>query len=74
VLIVAGIGLIDVATLVTLRAIARFEFRLSIATTLGVLLVGVLPGILIAVALAIVKGLRVVARNGGIAYSDGQDE
>lgn len=62
VLIMAGFGLVDVATLVSLRAIARFEFRLSIATTLGVLLVGVLPGILIAVALAIVKLLSLAAR------------
>lgn len=62
VLIIAGIGLIDVATLQKLRAVARFEFRLSIATTLGVLLAGVLPGILIAVALAIVKLLSLAAR------------
>jgi high affinity sulfate transporter 1 len=64
VLIMAGVGLLDIATLRTLRAVSRFEFRLSIATTLGVLLAGVLPGILIAVALAIVKLLRLTARPG----------
>jgi high affinity sulfate transporter 1 len=64
VLIMAGVGLLDVATLRTLRAVSRFEFRLSLATTLGVLLAGVLPGILIAVALAIVKLLGLTARPG----------
>lgn len=64
VLIMAGAGLLDGATLRRLRAVSRSEFRLSIATTLGVLLAGVLPGILIAVALAIVKLLRLTARPG----------
>jgi high affinity sulfate transporter 1 len=62
VLIMAGIGLIDVATLVILRSVTRFEFRLSIATTAGVLLVGVLPGIVIAVLLAIIKLLTQASR------------
>jgi sulfate permease, SulP family len=62
VLIVAGIGLLDVATLRRLRPITRFEYRLSIATTIGVLVAGVLPGILIAVALAIVKLVALAAR------------
>ena len=64
VLIVAGIGLIDVATLVALRHTERFEFRLSIATTIGVLLVGVLPGIVIAVALAVIRLLALASRPG----------
>jgi hypothetical protein len=62
VLIMAGIGLIDIATLATLRRFEPFEFRLSIATTIGVLLAGVLPGILIAVTLAIVKLLAYASR------------
>jgi high affinity sulfate transporter 1 len=62
VLIMAGIGLVDVETLRTLRRVSRFEFRLSIATAIGVLLAGVLPGILIAVALAIVKLLVLTSR------------
>jgi MFS superfamily sulfate permease-like transporter len=75
VLIMAGIGLLDVGTLATLRRIAPFEFRLSIATTIGVLLVGVLPGILIAVALAIVKLLAFVSRPGDAILGEipGQD-
>jgi len=75
VLIMAGIGLIDVATLAALRRIAPFEFRLSIATTIGVLLVGVLPGILIAVALAIVKLLAFLSRPGDAILGEipGQD-
>ena len=36
VLIVAGAGLIDTATLARLRPISRFEYRLSVTTTLGV--------------------------------------
>ena len=64
VLIMAGTGLIDVAALRRLRVVAPFEFRLSIVATLGVLLVGVLPGILIAVALAIIKLLSLASRPG----------
>ena len=64
VLIMAGIGLIDVAALKKLRAIAPFEFRLSIAATLGVLVIGVLPGIVIAVLLALIKLLSVASRPG----------
>jgi hypothetical protein len=42
-LIAAGIGLIDTATLATLRRFEPFEFRLSIATTIGVLLAECCP-------------------------------
>ena len=70
VLIMAGIGLVDVATLRTLRRVSRFEFRLSITTTIGVLLVGVLPGILIAVALAILKLLSMITRHGDAILGD----
>jgi high affinity sulfate transporter 1 len=75
VLIMAGIGLIDLATLRKLRTIDRFEFRLSIATTLGVLLAGVLPGILIAVALAIGRLLSLAARPTDVVLGEipGQD-
>ena len=62
VLIMAGVGLLDVTTLRRLRTIDRFEFRLSITTTIGVLLVGVLPGIIVAVGLAIVRLLGLTAR------------
>lgn len=75
VLIMAGVGLLDIATVKRLRAITRFEFRLSIITTLGVLIVGVLPGIVIAVTLAIVKLLAVGARPGDAILGEipGQD-
>jgi high affinity sulfate transporter 1 len=75
VLIMAGIGLIDVATLKTLRAVSRFELRLSIIATLGVVLIGVLPGILIAVALAIIKLLILASRPGDAILGEipGQD-
>jgi high affinity sulfate transporter 1 len=75
VLIMAGYGLLDVATLRRLRPIDRFEYRLSIATTIGVLLAGVLPGILIAVALAIVRLLGLTARppDAVLGATPGQD-
>lgn len=75
VLIMAGIGLIDLAALRTLRAIDRFEFRLSLATTFGVLIAGVLPGILIAVALAIGRLVSLAARpaEAVLAALPGQD-
>jgi len=55
VLINAAIGLFDLSALVRLRRISRQEFRLSIVTLLGVITVGVLPGVLIAVGLALIQ-------------------
>jgi high affinity sulfate transporter 1 len=55
VLINAAIGLFDLPSLLRLRRISRQEFRLSLVTFLGVITVGVLPGVVIAVALALVQ-------------------
>lgn len=53
VLIFAAWGLLDFQAWRQLRRIDRFEFRLSVLTTAGVLLVGVLPGVVLAILLAI---------------------
>lgn len=55
VLLMAGWGLIDVQSLKKIYKLSRFEFWLCVLTTVGVLGVGVLPGIIIAVTLAILR-------------------
>ncbi|MFK8332496.1 SulP family inorganic anion transporter [Pseudomonas sp. BJa5] len=55
VLLMAGWGLIDIKSLGKIRKLSRFEFWLCVLTTVGVLGVGVLPGIIIAVTLAILR-------------------
>ncbi len=57
VLVAAG-RLVDVATLRWLLSVRRSEFLLSISTTLGVVVAGVLEGIVIAVGLSLVNFLR----------------
>lgn len=58
VLLMAGWGLIDIKSLGKIYKLSRFEFWLCVLTTVGVLGVGVLPGILIAVTLAILRLLH----------------
>ncbi|MFK3771936.1 SulP family inorganic anion transporter [Pseudomonas sp. NPDC089406] len=55
VLLMAGWGLIDVRSLKTIYQLSRFEFCLCLLTTVGVLGLGVLPGIVFAVTLAILR-------------------
>jgi high affinity sulfate transporter 1 len=55
VLINAALGLFDVQGLRWLRRVSPQEFRLSIVTLLGVITVGVLPGVVVAVVLALVQ-------------------
>jgi MFS superfamily sulfate permease-like transporter len=57
VLIFSAWGLLDIAGLVSLRRISRFEARLSVMTTLGVLVIGVLPGVVLAILLALLNVL-----------------
>jgi len=54
VLIHSAIGLFDFASLARLRRINPREFNLSIVTLLGVITVGVLPGVGVAVGLALI--------------------
>jgi MFS superfamily sulfate permease-like transporter len=62
VLIVAAIGLFDVAELLWLWKIDRWEFAVSIITTLGVVALDILNGILMAVLIAILLLLMRVSR------------
>jgi hypothetical protein len=62
VLIVAAIGLFDVAELLRIWKIDRWEFAVSIITTLGVVALDILNGILMAVLIAIHLLLMRVSR------------
>ncbi len=55
VLLLAGWGLIDVQALKGFWKLSRFEFSLCLLTTVGVLTVGVLPGIFVAVSIAVLR-------------------
>ena len=54
VLIKAAMGLFDLQSLRTLRRVSPLEFRVCLITLLGVITVGVLPGVLVALGVAIV--------------------
>jgi MFS superfamily sulfate permease-like transporter len=62
VLIVAAIGLFDVASLRRLWRVSRSEFAIAITTMLGVIALDVLEGIVLAVSLALLLLLRRSAR------------
>lgn len=62
VLIVAAIGLFDVASMRRLWRVSRTEFGVAVATTVGVIALDVLEGILMAVALALLLLLKRSAR------------
>jgi sulfate permease, SulP family len=62
IIIVASIGLIDIPAFRYLRQVRRTEFLLAIVTTFGVLTVGVLQGILIAVVLSLVDVIYHISR------------
>ncbi len=57
----AVLGLFDFASLSGYYRLARVEWVLSIVTTLGVLTIGLLPGIVLAVGLAILKLLSMAS-------------
>ncbi len=62
IIIVASSGLLDVPAFRFLRKVRRAEFWLAVVTTLGVLTVGVLQGILVAVVLSLVNVLYHISR------------
>jgi SulP family sulfate permease len=62
VIIVASLGLIDLAAFRFLRQVRPAEFWLAVVTALGVLMVGVLAGILVAVVLSLIMLLYRIAR------------
>ncbi len=62
IIIIASIGLIDLAAFRFLRKVRRAEFWLAVVTTLGVLTVGVLQGILVAVVLSLINVIYHISR------------
>jgi len=62
VIMVSAVGLFDFATLRELYRSSRRELLLSVATTLGVLLLGVLHGVLLAVVLSLLWLLAIGSR------------
>lgn len=62
VIMVSAFGLFDFAELRDLYQISRRELVLSVGTTLGVLILGVLPGVLLTVLLSLLWLLFVVSR------------
>ena len=55
IIIVASLGLIDMAAFRFLRKVGPAEFWLAVVTALGVLIVGILAGILVAVVLSLIN-------------------
>ena len=79
IIIVASIGLIDVAAFRFLRKVGRAEFWLAVVTAMGVLTVGILQGILVAVVLSLINVIYHISKphdallddvdtNGGTVY------
>ncbi len=62
VIMVSAVGLFDFQELRNLYEVSHRELLLSVGTTLGVLILGVLPGVLLAVALSLLWLLTVVSR------------
>jgi len=62
VLVKAAMGLLDLKGLANLRRVSPREFRLSLITLLGVITVGVLPGVVVAVGVALVQLLVTASR------------
>jgi MFS superfamily sulfate permease-like transporter len=57
ILIKASLGLFDLRSLVSLRRVSHQEFRLCLITLLGVITVGVMPGVVVAVVMAMMQVL-----------------
>ena len=62
VLIFSAWGLLDIAGLRHLWTVDRFEFFVSVLTMLGVLIIGVLPGVVFAIVLALLQVLAKIYR------------
>lgn len=62
VIIVSAAGLFDIPALRQLYSISRLELTLSVGTTLGVLILGVLPGVILAVLLSLLMLLAISSR------------
>ena len=62
VLIKSAMGLFDLRGLAVLRRVSPREFRLCLVTLLGVITVGVLPGVVVAVGVALVQLMIMASR------------
>ena len=62
IIIVASLGLIDLAAFRFLRKVRRTEFWLAVVTAFGVLTVGILAGILLAVVLSLINVIYHISR------------
>jgi sulfate permease, SulP family len=62
VVVYAGLRLVDVGEFVRIARYRRTELLIALATTLGVLVLGVLEGVLVAISLSLVDVIRRVAR------------
>lgn len=62
VVLVAVRGLIDVQALRRLRKVSRFEFRISLVALVGVLLLGILKGVLVAAIVSLLMLITAAAR------------
>lgn len=62
IIIVASVGLLDVAAFRFLRRVRPAEFWLAVVTTMGVLTVGILQGILVAVMLSLINVIYHISR------------
>lgn len=65
VIMVSAVGLLDIPSLRDLFQTSHREFFLSVITTLGVLLLGALPGVIVTVGLTLLWLLTVAARPHG---------
>ena len=61
IVLVAVAGLVDVREIVRLRSVSRIEFRVAMIALVGVLLLGILKGVLVAVVCSILLLLHRVA-------------
>jgi SulP family sulfate permease len=62
IIIVAATGLLDIGSFLFLRRVRRVEFWLAMVTLLGVLTVGILQGILVAVTLSLINVIYRISR------------
>ena len=62
VIIVSAAGLFDFSTLREIGTVSRYELAFSVGTTLGVLILGVLPGVMLAVVFSLVMLLAIESK------------
>jgi len=62
VIVVSAAGLFDFSTLREIGTISRYELAFSVFTTLGVLILGVLPGVMLAVIFSLVMLLAIQSK------------